>query len=321
VASAPHSTTRMSRAPGSRVGKRGERASQAHRGGRVARADDDRALTAAKEITGGRAEEGPLKSASFRCTHYDEAGFVAPGGGREGGTWGTADQPKSGRIGSREPCRARHPVKSFVTGGAVIHGPARDGCRDPGWTAQGEWSERMRWHDVNEDQRQVEPFGKGAGDRDARRVVVIPHAADNARVVPLRRGRGWAGDDHDGRGRRPVRPQSDRSNCQRGLDTGTRPRKIDRTKAQAGRQVASDGGCRSVPPGIGDHVAHRITGTGWRTSPTVAMGGAPHPQGSTRPWRIAQRVSWTRSRMPSFARMFSRWRSTVLGLMFSSCAI
>src|SRR5438105_4413869 len=33
--------------------------------------------------------------------------------------------------------------------------------------------------------------------------------------------------------------------------------------------------------------------------------------GSISPWRIAYRVSSTRSRIPSFSRMFARWRSTV----------
>ena len=43
--------------------------------------------------------------------------------------------------------------------------------------------------------------------------------------------------------------------------------------------------------------------------------------GSMRPWRIAHRVTSTRSRIPSLARMFSRWRSTVRGEMCSSAAI
>jgi hypothetical protein len=48
---------------------------------------------------------------------------------------------------------------------------------------------------------------------------------------------------------------------------------------------------------------------------------AARAQGSTRPRRIAYRVSSTRSRMPSLPRMFSRWRSTVRRLMTSSSAI
>jgi hypothetical protein len=49
--------------------------------------------------------------------------------------------------------------------------------------------------------------------------------------------------------------------------------------------------------------------------------GFAGPQASTRPRRMAYRVSWTRSCMPSFSRMLARWRSTVFSLITSASAI
>lgn len=210
---------------------RGERRPEAHRGGGIARADDDRAVTAANQVAGGRTEEGPLEPATCRCTYDHHGGSFAPGARGQRGTWCAAQQADSPHPRSGDACRTRHPVDDAAAGRPVLHRSARNCCGRRGLSTGGTLGHRYRRHHVNQDQWQTKAPGKGAGDRDALGVVLVLHAADHAGGRPPPRARRLPGEDDGGSGGRHVRPQRDRSNRQRGVDIEPRPRQIHGPKA------------------------------------------------------------------------------------------